>query len=116
MTVHVATEESRGQRLDRFLQSELPGHSRAFLQKLIEQCNVLVDGKPGKPSYKVRTGDKISVEIPPPRPLEAAPEAIPLDVLFEDDDLIVVNKQAGLVVHPAAGNAEHTLVNALLHH
>jgi 23S rRNA pseudouridine1911/1915/1917 synthase len=116
MTVHAVTGELRGQRLDRFLQSELPGHSRAFLQKLIEQCNVLVDGKPGKPSYKVRTGDKISVEIPPPRPLEAAPEAIPLDVLFEDDDLIVVNKQAGLVVHPAAGNAEHTLVNALLHH
>jgi 23S rRNA pseudouridine1911/1915/1917 synthase len=116
MTVHVATEESRGQRLDRFLQVELPGHSRAFLQKLIEQANVLINGKPGKPSYRVRTGDNISVEIPPPRPLEAKPEAIPLDVLYEDDDLIVVNKPAGLVVHPAAGNAEHTLVNALLHH
>jgi 23S rRNA pseudouridine1911/1915/1917 synthase len=116
MTVHVATEDFRGQRLDRFLQVELPGHSRAFLQKLIEQGNVLINGKPGKPSYKVHTGDKISVEIPPPRPLETQPEAIPLDVLYEDDDLIVVNKPAGMVVHPAAGNAEHTLVNALLHH
>ena len=116
MTVHVATEESRGQRLDRFLQVELPGHSRAFVQKLIEQGNVLINGKPGKPSYRVRTGDNISVEIPPPRPLETRPEAIPLDVLYEDDDLIVVNKPAGMVVHPAAGNAEHTLVNALLHH
>ena len=114
--MHVATEEHRGQRLDRFLQSESPGHSRAFLQKLIEQGCVLVNGKPGKPSYKVRAGDRIAVEIPPPRPLEARPEDIPLDVLYEDDDLIVINKPAGLVVHPAAGNHEHTLVNALLHH
>jgi len=116
MTMHAATEEVRGQRLDLFLQSELPGHSRAFLQKLIEQGHVLVNGKPCKPSHRMHPGDKVSVEIPQPRPLEAAPEAIPLDVLFEDDDLIVVNKPAGLVVHPAAGNAEHTLVNALLHH
>jgi len=116
MTLHVATEDFRGQRLDRFLQVELPGHSRAFLQKLIEQGSVLVNGKPGKPSYRVRTGDNVSVEIPPPRPLETRPEAIPLEVLYEDDDLIVVNKPAGMVVHPAAGNAEHTLVNALLHH
>jgi 23S rRNA pseudouridine1911/1915/1917 synthase len=116
MTVYVATEDSRGRRLDRFLQMELPGHSRAFLQKLIEQGNVLVNGKPCKPSYRVHTGDKVSVEIPPPRPLETRPESIPLDVLYEDDDIIVVNKPAGMVVHPAAGNAEHTLVNALLHH
>ena len=116
MMVYVATEGAHGQRLDRFLRSESPGHSRAFLQKLIEQGNVLVNGKPSKPSYCVRVGDKISVTIPPPRPLDAAPEAIPLDVLYEDDHLIVVNKPAGMVVHPAAGNAEHTLVNALLHH
>jgi 23S rRNA pseudouridine1911/1915/1917 synthase len=64
----------------------------------------------------VRAGDKVNVEIPPPRPLATLPEEIALDVLFEDDDLIVVNKPAGLVVHPAAGNYEHTLVNALLHH
>jgi 23S rRNA pseudouridine1911/1915/1917 synthase len=116
MTMHVATEDSRGWRLDRFLQSKLPGHSRAFLQKLIEQGHVLLNGRPSRPSHRMRAGDEVSVEIPPPRPLEAASEAIPLNVLFEDDDLIVVNKPAGLVVHPAAGNAEHTLVNALLHH
>ena len=116
MTVHVATEDFRGKRLDRFLQVELPGHSRAFLQKLIEQGDVLVNGKLGKPSYRVHTGDRIAVEIPLPRPLEARPEEIPLDVLYEDNDLIVVNKPAGMVVHPAAGNTEHTLVNALLHH
>jgi 23S rRNA pseudouridine1911/1915/1917 synthase len=116
MTIHVATEGARGQRLDRFLQSELPGHSRAFLQKLIEQGHVLVNGKPGKPSRRMHVGDEVSVAIPPPRRLEAAPEPIPLDILFEDNDLIVVNKPAGLVVHPAVGNTEHTLVNALLHH
>ena len=116
MTMHVATEEVRGLRLDRFLQSELPGHSRALLQKLIGQGHVLVNGTPGKSSHRMQLGDRVSVEIPPPRPLEAAPEAIPLEVLFEDGDLIVVNKPAGMVVHPAAGNAEHTLVNALLHH
>jgi len=103
-------------RLDQFLHRELSGHSRAFLQKLIEQGNAHVNGRLAKPSYKVRAGDEIRVEIPPPRPAEAQPEDIPLDVLFEDDDLVVLNKPAGLVVHPAAGNQEHTLVNALLHH
>jgi 23S rRNA pseudouridine1911/1915/1917 synthase len=83
---------------------------------LIEHSDVRVNGRIVKASYKVRVGDDVSVTIPPPRPLEAQPEDIPLDVLFEDDDLIVVNKPAGLVVHPAAGNQEHTLVNALLHH
>ena len=102
--------------LDQFLRAQLPAHSRAFLQKLIDQGDALVNGKQNKPSYKVRAGDEVSVEIPPPRPLEAKPEDIPLNVLYEDDDLIVINKPAGLVVHPAAGNYEHTLVNAVLHH
>ncbi|HUI08486.1 MAG TPA: RluA family pseudouridine synthase [Verrucomicrobiae bacterium] len=116
MQIIAVTSRNRGNRLDRFLQAELPGHSRAFLQKLIGQGQVLLNGRPSKASYKVREGDRISVEIPPPRPLRARPEEIPLDVLYEDDDLIVINKSAGLVVHPAAGNYEHTLVNALLHH
>jgi len=110
------TENERGQRLDRFLQMQMPERSRAFLQKLIEQGRVTVNGQPSKASYKVRVGDGVEVEIPPPRPLATQPEAIPLDVLYEDEDLIVVNKPAGMVVHPAAGNYEHTLVNALLHH
>jgi 23S rRNA pseudouridine1911/1915/1917 synthase len=116
MPVHVVSEKATGLRLDQFLRGELPEHSRAFLQKLIEQGDVRVNGKPSKPSHAVHAGDKIGIEIPPPRPLETQPENIPLDVLFEDADLIVVNKPAGLVVHPAAGNQEHTLVNALLHH
>jgi len=112
----VVSNKGAGLRLDQFLRSELPQHSRASLQKLIAQGDARVNGRAVKPSYKVRAGDDVSVEIPPPRSLEARPEAIPLQVLFEDDDLIVVNKPAGLVVHPAAGNQEHTLVNALLHH
>jgi 23S rRNA pseudouridine1911/1915/1917 synthase len=116
MSSHVVSAESAGQRLDQFLRRELPEHSRAFLQKLIERGDARVNERAAKASYSVRAGDKINVEIPPPRPLEARAEDIPLDVLFEDDDLIVVNKPAGLVVHPAAGNQEHTLVNALLHY
>ncbi len=116
MSAHVVATTAAGQRLDQFLRQELPEHSRAFLQKLIEAGHILVNGDAAKASYKVRVGDKVRVEIPAPRPLETLPEEIALDVLFEDEDLIVVNKPAGLVVHPAAGNQEHTLVNALLHH
>lgn len=101
-----------GQRLDQFLHSQMPEYSRTFLQNL----KIHVNGRPTKPSYTVRAGDRVTVEIPPPVPVDAQPEDIPLDVLFEDDDLIVVNKPAGLVVHPAAGNLTGTLVNALLHH
>ena len=109
-------EESAGQRLDQWLRTQLPAHSRAYLQKLIEEGRVMVNARPRKASQRVRTGDRVTVEIPPPRPLQAQPEAIPLEVLYEDDDLVVIDKPAGLVVHPAAGHAEHTLVNALLHH
>ncbi len=105
-----------GQRLDQYLRAQLPEHSRAFLQKLIADGQVRVNGKRAKARYRVRAGDSITVEIPPPQPMEARAESIPLDVLCEDDDLIVINKPAGMVVHPAAGNREHTLVNALLHH
>jgi 23S rRNA pseudouridine1911/1915/1917 synthase len=104
--------EAAGQRLDQFLHEQLPQHSRTFLRNLA----LTVNGRPAKPSYRVRAGDEVQVEIPPPRPLGTQPEDIPLDVLFEDDDLIVINKPAGMVVHPAAGNFTGTLVNALLHH
>ncbi len=116
MSEHVVSKEMAGQRLDRFLQHELPDHSRAFLQKLIEEGNVVVLGRKAKASYTVREGDEIAIEIPRPRPLETKAEKIPLDILFEDASIIVINKPAGLVVHPAAGNQEHTLVNALLYH
>ena len=116
MPAHIVTGESAGQRLDQFLHTALPEHSRSFLQKLIATGDVRVHGQPAKASYRVRAGDAVTIEIPAPQPLAALPEEIPLDVLFEDADLIVINKAAGIVVHPAAGNLEHTLVNALLHH
>ena len=116
MPVHTVTGESAGQRLDQFLHAALPQHSRSFLQKLIAAGNVRVQDQPAKPSYRVRAGDTVTVDIPAPQPLAALPENIPLAVLYEDADLIVLNKAAGIVVHPAAGNNEHTLVNALLHH
>lgn len=116
MPTYPVDDSARGQRLDQFLLAKLPGHSRAFLQRLIEQGNVLVAGRRSKPSHRVHTGEKVTIEIPTARPLESKPEALPLDVLYEDSDLIVVNKPAGMVVHPAVGNVEHTLVNALLHH
>src|SRR5260221_14114160 len=98
MSAHVVVKDAAGQRLDQFLRGELPEHSRAFLQKLIEQGYVVVNSGAVKASYKMRAGDKVSVEIPPPRPLATRPEEIALEILFEDDDLIVVNKPAGLVV------------------
>ncbi len=116
MTKLRVRDDQSGQRLDQFLRAELPAHSRAFLQKLIEDGRVRLNGRASKPSHRVRAGDEVTVEIPPPRPLAAQAEAIPLDVLYEDDDVIVVNKPAGMVVHPAAGHYSGTLVNALLHH
>lgn len=114
MNTLVVTEG--GLRLDVFLRNQLPDCSRAMLQKLIADHHVLVNGQPSKPSHRVRAGDRITVEIPPPAPLAAQPEEIPLAVLYEDEDLIVINKPAGMVVHPAAGHRSGTLVNALLHH
>lgn len=103
-------------RLDRFVTAELTGYSRARLQKLIREKFVKVNGAAARPRDLVRAGDEIELTEPTPEKIDNQPEAIALDILFEDDDLIVINKTAGLVVHPAAGHREHTLVNALLHH
>ncbi|OHB25908.1 MAG: RNA pseudouridine synthase, partial [Desulfuromonadaceae bacterium GWB2_53_15] len=108
--------DSEPMRLDLFLSRELPGETRAAVQRLIETGNVLVDGKQAKVSLKLKGAENISVEIPPLQVAEPLPEAIPLEVLYEDSDLIVINKQAGMVVHPGAGNSSGTLVNALLAH
>ncbi len=110
------SQASTGHRLDQYLHEAIPEHSRSFLQRLIAEKRVTVNGRPAKASHKMQVGEEVAVTIPPPKPLENLPEAIPLEVLFEDADIIVVNKPPGLVVHPAAGNKEHTLVNALLHH
>lgn len=115
-TVKVETEED-GTRLDACLaaRAEL-GLTRSHLQKLIEEGLVMVNGRRVKPSYKVVSGDSVEVRVPPPEPAELRAEELPIDILYEDADVIVVNKSRGLVVHPAAGHRSGTLVNALLHH
>jgi 23S rRNA pseudouridine1911/1915/1917 synthase len=111
-----ASQKASGKRIDLFLSQEAPGLSRAFVQRLISDHRILVDGKPTKPSYRIRGGERIEIEVPPPEKPSLEPEDIPLDIVYEDSDLLVVNKRAGMVVHPAAGNYSHTLVNALLFH
>ena len=103
-------------RLDAFLRERFPAVSRVTLKRLIEQGHVRVDGRTVKPTHGPRAGEQIKVHWPETKPAEAQPERIPLDILFEDKSLLVLNKPAGLVVHPAAGHEEHTLVNALLYH
>lgn len=109
--------ESNSDRLDRYLSQHLPDLSRSRLQKLIEEGNVQVNGTAcTSKKATVQLGDRISLTIPEAKPLDLQPEAIPLDILYEDDHLLIVNKPAGLVVHPAPGHESGTLVNALLAH
>ena len=103
-------------RLDRVLTDLEPEFTRSYLQNLVKDGAVLVNGKAEKVSYKVKEGDEIQVIIPEPRDLEVLPQDIPLDILYEDKDLIIVNKPKGMVVHPAPGHPDGTLVNALLWH
>jgi len=110
------SSEEAGIRLDAFLASQIEGWSRARLQRLIEAEDVLVNGKPSKPSYKLREHDEIDVELVAPPADTFTPENIPIDIVYEDTTLIVVNKPAGLVVHPAAGTPSGTLANALAYH
>jgi len=105
-----------GARLDAYLREKFPAVSRVALKRLIEQGHVRVNGRPVKPTHSPRAGEQVEICWPEARPAEAQPEEIPLDILFEDKSLLVLNKPPGLVVHPAAGNEAHTLVNALLHH
>ncbi len=104
------------ERLDTFLRAKFPAVSRATIQRLLQEGRIQVNGRSVKPAHHPRAGETISVRWPEARPDRALPEDIPLDILHEDDDLLVLNKPPGLVVHPAAGHPEHTLVNALLHH
>ena len=105
-----------GERLDVFLREKFPAVSRSTMQRLVEQGHVHVNGKAVKPTHTPRAGELVEIHWPEARPAAAQPEEIPLAVLFEDESLLVLNKPAGIVVHPAAGHEEHTLVNALLHH
>ena len=104
-----------GERLDAFLARSVPDLSRSAAQKLIEDALVLRNGKPGKKNDKLNVGDTISYEIPEPKAVDIAPKEIPLDIVYEDEDLLVINKPKGLVVHPAAGHQDDTLVNGLLY-
>lgn len=103
-------------RLDVFLTEVQSDISRSYIQKLIDSGRVAVNGSVAKSNYKVKTGDRVELTVPDPEPLDVRPEAIPLDIVYEDASLIVVNKPPGMVVHPAPGHSTGTLVNALLHH
>ena len=104
-----------GERLDAFLTRSVPDLSRSAAQKLIEDGQVSRNGKPGKKNDKLNVGDAVSYEIPEPKAVDIAPKEMPLDIVYEDDDLLVINKPKGLVVHPAAGHSDDTLVNGLLY-
>jgi 23S rRNA pseudouridine1911/1915/1917 synthase len=115
-TILTYPADCESMRLDLFISRQLEGETRTAVQRLIEAGNVLVDGLVVRPSLKLKGGEQVSVEIPAPTEAEPQPESIPLEVLYEDSDLIVINKPAGLVVHPGPGNSSGTLVNALLAH
>jgi 23S rRNA pseudouridine1911/1915/1917 synthase len=104
------------ERLDTWLRNQLPSLSRGAIQRLIEEGHIRVNGKTVKPTHSPRAGERVEVELPEPKPAQSQPEALQLDVLYEDEVLLVLNKPPGMVVHPASGHEAHTLVNALLYH
>lgn len=108
--------ERGGERLDKALAAALPDLSRSQIQRLIKGAYVTVEGRVAKPSTRLEPGDRVIVRLPPPQPTALVAEAIPLDIVYEDADILVVNKPAGMVVHPAHGHASGTLVNAVLAH
>ena len=111
----ISPDEKSGCRLDVYV-SECEGVTRSFAQKLIESGAVTVNGKVKPKNYRIADGDVIDTDVPEPADCEAEPQDIPLDIIFEDADIIVINKPQGMVVHPAPGNPDGTLVNALLYH
>ena len=116
MTVLTLTADQAGERADAFLARCVPDLTRSAAQRLLEEGAVTLTGRPVKKNYKTNPGDELQVSLPDPEPMDVIPQDIPLDVVFEDGDVIVVNKPVGLVVHPAPGHPDGTLVNALLYH
>lgn len=112
----VAEKEDEGQRIDVFLAENMEGFSRSGVQKLVAEKNILLNGGAVKANARLREKDVIDVQVPEAKEVKILPEAIPLDILYEDEDVIVVNKPQGMVVHPAPGHFSGTLVNALLYH
>ena len=108
--------DKQGTRLDRYVSEQSPELSRTQTQKLISAGHIKVNDRVAKAGLKLNAGDRVTIALPPPAPSSLLPEAIPLSILYEDDDLLVIDKPAGLAVHPAPGHPEHTLVNAVLSH
>lgn len=113
---YIVESEDAGRRLDVYLTEKLPDLSRSYIQKLIEKERITVEERIRKSSYKVQEDERILLELPELEELEVSAKDIPIDILYEDEDLVVVNKEKGMVVHPAQGNYHDTLVNALLYH
>lgn len=116
LLVFGVSQEEQDLRIDRYLSEKMDNCSRSFVQKLLKDGKVSISGKSVKPSYKVQAGDVIEAKVPEPEELEILPEDIPLDILYEDADILIVNKPKGMVVHPSAGHYTHTLVNAVMFH
>ena len=114
MKEYIVNQEEKGKRLDTYIPSVDTDITRTSAQRLIEDGNILVNGKNAKVSYKIQENDKISVEIPEPKQIELKAQDIPIEIVYEDSDIIVVNKPKGMVVHPANGNPDGTLVNAIM--
>lgn len=114
MKEYIVSQEEKGKRLDTYIPSVDTDITRTSAQRLIEDGNILVNGKNVKVSYKIQENDKISVEIPKPKQIELKAQDIPIEIVYEDSDIIVVNKPKGMVVHPANGNPDGTLVNAIM--
>ena len=114
MKEYIVSQEEKGKRLDTYIPSVDTDITRTSAQRLIEYGNILVNGKNAKVSYKIQENDKISVEIPEPKQIELKAQNIPIEIIYEDSDIIVVNKPKGMVVHPANGNPDGTLVNAIM--
>lgn len=110
----LSVTDGASQRLDAYISANLTDLSRSMVGKLIDDGRITVNGTVVKPSYKVKSGDEISVEVPPPAPADIAAEEIPLDIIYQDSDIVVINKPRGMTTHPAPGSPEGTLVNALL--
>lgn len=116
MNEYFTVENEEGERIDRYLAEELEDRSRSYLQKLIKKEYIKVNGKPVKPNYRLVLGDRVEVTLPEAEEPDIAAENIPLDILYEDRDIIIVNKPKQMVVHPAPGHYSGTLVNALMYH
>lgn len=114
--IFIVDDEDFDIRIDKYLSVLLKNSSRTHIQKLLKSENILVDGKPCKANYKVQAGDRITVEIPEPVEANIEPENIPVDIIYEDDDILIVNKPKDMVVHPAPGHYSGTLVNAVMYH